>query len=203
MASYEKMISDLGKSAMDFAKEFAKGNYARSIFPGKNELKQELDQTIANNAKIYNSLLNDKVQNAAKSVLQSDRTANISEDDIKHIASRIHAGTYEKDLEKLKGDIAKHSKNADMIIDDIKNEAKSIMGEGVSPDAIKTMNPGVKAMKYTQAYFSNPDKKITQNRIATAAAAYVGVSVGGRYLSGGNLTSDSYGKKDIAGIPFI
>ena len=203
MASYEKMISDLGKNAMEFAREFAKGNYARSIYPGKNQLKQELDQTIAKNAKISSSLLNDRVQNAAKAVLQSDSTANMSEADIKYIASRIHAGTYEKDLEKLKSNISKHSKNADMIIDDIKTEAKSIIGEGVSSDTMKNVNPGIKAMKYTQAYFSNPDKKITQNRIATAAGAYVGITVGGRFLSGGNLTSDSYGKKDIAGIPFI
>lgn len=199
MASYEKMISDLGKNAMDFAREFAKGNYARSIYPGKNQLKQELDQTIAKNVKISSNLLDDKIQMTAKSILNG---VGIPDAEVQKMASGIHAKTYEKDISNLANDIAKHSKNVDGVVNKMTSKAKTIVDDGLNPDNLQ-LGLLDKAMKYPQAYFSNPDKKITQNRIATAAGAYVGITVGGRFLSGGNLTSDSYGKKDIAGIPFI
>ena len=57
--------------------------------------------------------------------------------------------------------------------------------------------------KYPQAYFKNPDKKVRNTRIGTAVGAYAALSVGGRYLQGGTLTTDQYGRKDIAGIPFL
>ena len=60
-----------------------------------------------------------------------------------------------------------------------------------------------KIMKYPQAYFKNPDKEIRNTRIGTAVGVYTALSVGGRYLQGGTLTTDEYGRKDIAGIPFL
>ena len=60
-----------------------------------------------------------------------------------------------------------------------------------------------------KAYFNpvdasgNINKSARKARIATAAGAYVGINVGGRYLQGGTLTRDDYGQRDIAGIPFV
>ena len=39
--------------------------------------------------------------------------------------------------------------------------------------------------------------------IKVLAVSLVALSVGGRYLQGGTLTTDQYGRKDIAGIPFL
>lgn len=52
-------------------------------------------------------------------------------------------------------------------------------------------------------YFTGGD--FTQNaaRIGAATAAYGGVAVGTRYLSGGSATTNNQGRRDIAGIPFI
>jgi hypothetical protein len=52
-----------------------------------------------------------------------------------------------------------------------------------------------------QTYFSNPqygDKRLTTAGIGTAA-----LLVGGRYASGGDLTHDADGRRDIVGVPFI
>ena len=65
------------------------------------------------------------------------------------------------------------------------------------------ISPYQKPFIYPVAYFSNPDKHIRHTRINTAIGTYAGVAVGGRYLSGGTLTRDKYGRKDIAGIPFL
>lgn len=40
-------------------------------------------------------------------------------------------------------------------------------------------------------------------RIGGAGAAYMGAATGARYLSGGGLTYNNQGERDIAGIPFI
>lgn len=47
------------------------------------------------------------------------------------------------------------------------------------------------------------DPEYGGTRIKTAIGAYAGVAVGTRVLSGGNLTTNSRGEHDIAGIPFI
>lgn len=52
-------------------------------------------------------------------------------------------------------------------------------------------------------YFLDGD--FTQNaaRIGTAAGLYMGAAAGARYVSGGGMTYNNQGQKDIAGIPFI
>lgn len=53
------------------------------------------------------------------------------------------------------------------------------------------------------AYFLDKDKKTVATRIGTTVAGIGTVNIAGRYLSGGTLTTDRYGRKDIAGIPFV
>ena len=53
----------------------------------------------------------------------------------------------------------------------------------------------------TKAYFN--DEVNGSYRKKAVAGIYGGVAVGGRVLSGGSLTHNSDGERDIAGIPFI
>jgi hypothetical protein len=197
MASYKKLMSDIGKGISDVAKEIASSDYGRTIYPGKQALINELNQTIASSQKISGGLLDEKVQQTVRGTLEA-----MDMSDIDSMVSGVHAKTYEKDIEGLADAISKQSGNAEAAIGIMKEEAKEIIDGGLNPN---NLNLGLldKVTKYPRAYFSHPDKQIRNNRIATAAAAYAGVAVGGRYLSGGTLTTDNYGRKDIAGIPFL
>lgn len=197
MSTYKKLISDIGKGFGDIAKEIAGSDYARTIYPGKQALVTELNQTIAGNAKLAGGLMDDKVQATVRGTLEAMEMPGIDD-----MVGKVHAKSYEKDIEGLADEIAKHSDKADVAIGMMKEEAKEVVDAGLNPNALN-LDIIDKATKYPRAYFSHPDKKVRENRIATAAAAYAGVAIGGRYLSGGTLTTDNYGRKDIAGIPFI
>lgn len=56
-------------------------------------------------------------------------------------------------------------------------------------------------MNFAKGYFG--DKQYGGTRIKTAIGGAAATAVGVRYLSGGNLTTNSRGEHDIAGIPFI
>lgn len=57
------------------------------------------------------------------------------------------------------------------------------------------------AMEKTMSYFT--DSQYGKKRMAAAAIGTAGVAVGGRLASGGSLTRDAEGRRDIAGVPLI
>lgn len=56
-------------------------------------------------------------------------------------------------------------------------------------------------INFAKGYFG--DKQYGGTRIKTVLGAGAATAVGVRYLSGGNLTTNAQGERDIAGIPFI
>lgn len=60
---------------------------------------------------------------------------------------------------------------------------------------------GIGIKNTLKGYFKDPEVGATRTK-ATIGAAATG-AVGVRYLSGGNLTTNAQGERDIAGIPFI
>ena len=56
-------------------------------------------------------------------------------------------------------------------------------------------------MRFAGGYFG--DKTYGGTRVKAAIGAYAGVNIGGRFLSGGGVTRNNTGERDIAGIPFI
>ena len=56
-------------------------------------------------------------------------------------------------------------------------------------------------INFAKGYFG--DKQYGGTRIKTVLGPGAATAVGVRYLSGGNLTTNAQGEKDIAGIPFI
>lgn len=57
------------------------------------------------------------------------------------------------------------------------------------------------ALEKAQTYFSNGE--YGKKRMAAAGIGVAGVAVGGRLASGGSLTRDAEGRRDIVGVPFI
>lgn len=203
MSSYASMMKELMGTAQDIqqtAKKIAKKpaikQYFDSIYPGKTNLINELNQTITNDPKMSAKWMDERVQKRVSDTLED----LVPKDKIEELSQTVHSATYSDDIDELAKSIGQYTDKADIASKIMKDEAKEVIDNGL--DNIK---PGLydKITKYPQAYFKNPDKKVRNARIGTAIGAYTALSVGGRYLQGGTLTTDQYGRKDIAGIPFL
>lgn len=183
----------VGETIEDITSSITNSKWAKSIIP----TVQELNQTIAHDPKMSIKWMDEKVQ---KDVSKRLKNFNIPEDEAKKLSETIFSNTYEKDIEALSENINQYVNDTDKAIKVLKTKTGKVIDEGLD-----TVTPGLhdKITKYPQAYFKNPDKKIRNTRIGTAIGAYTALSVGGRYLQGGTLTTDQYGRKDIAGIPFL
>lgn len=188
--NYKELMLGFIKNINEVASEIASSSYGKSIYPGKTELIKELNETMSMNP----FMKKDELQTQMLKVFQKGK---ISDDLANDMASTINPKSFNDDLEKLKEQMSEGTfKKA-------KEKAASVMDNPLDPDELNKLSSLNKAIHYPKAYFTNPDKTISSNRIATAALGYTGVAVGARYLSGGTLTTDSYGRKDIAGVPFL
>lgn len=184
----------IGETIQDIAASVANSKWGQAIIPTIDEL----NQTIAGDVKLAGSLYNENIQKSLASMLQG---VNIPEEEAIKMAKTVKARNYEKTIDNLADDVSKYSdKPVDKVIERAKSVTKEEISKGIDPDSISIPS---KIFKYPRAYFKNSDKEIRNTRIATAVGVYAGVSVGGRYLSGGTLTTDNYGRKDIAGIPLL
>jgi hypothetical protein len=141
-----------------------------------------------------------------KSGLSSEQMEAIGNE----MANALHGTDYsDAAFEKL-GDIMKKHQIDDTVINKFTKRAPGEV-QGVinnHPIDAAAMNPTLyeglsHPMMYAKTYFNNPDPKVRNHRIAAVAGTYGAVTVGGRLLSGGTLTEDNYGRRDIAGVPFI
>ena len=185
----------VGNKVQDIVSSVTNSKWAKSIVP----TIEELNETIAGNSKLSNSIYTKKIQEALGSTLQK---AGLPEGEAIHIAKRVNAKNYEEALNNISETISDYvsDKPVDTIIQSAKIKMDRKMAEQIDSSDISTID---KIVKYPGAYFMGENKKVRNTRIATAAAAYAGVAIGGRYLSGGTLTRDNYGRKDIAGVPFV
>ncbi len=198
-------MSTLGKEADQIAAEISGSKYWQTIFPGKQALMTELNQTIAKNvsgkytAEKTQDILSEQTKNIVDTFSLSDEVAQKAQ----NIVRSTNQSNLDENIGKLGETLLGDDKEvANMFFDKSREDIKNIAA--ISPENVKEEIGSIRyGMNLPKAYFSNPDKKIRNNRIAAAATAYAGVTVGGRYLSGGTLTTDNYGRKDIAGVPFL
>jgi actin-like ATPase involved in cell morphogenesis len=184
----------MGETIKDIASSIANSKWGKAIIPTTDEL----NKTIIGNSKLSDGIYTRKIQDALGSTLQS---AGVPQDASVQIAKKIDIKNYKDSIDTIADDISQYTdKPVDKIIQAAKNTIDKRVSTPIDKDDITTMD---KVLKYPQAYLMNPDKNMKNTRIATLAGTYVGATVGNRFLSGGTLTHDSYGKKDIAGIPFI
>lgn len=180
----------------------------KTIIPGKKQLTEEVatrmsGKTIINSAGIKsdidNKLLKDYI----------DAGINISDDVSNAFKTFEKSKLDDNAIQELEKALRKDKTFSDLdIVDETMGDIKSYVGKyksskKVTTDDVQNLKWYQKAKEYTSAYYLNPDKKTRNTRIAATAGTVSAVSVGGRFLSGGTLTRDQYGQKDIAGIPFI
>lgn len=188
--------------------KITESNIYKTIIPGKKQLTEEVatrmsGKTIINSAGIKadidNKLLKDYI----------DAGINISDDVSNAFKTFEKSKLDDNAIQELEKALRKDKTFSDLdIVDETMGDIKSYVGKyksskKVTTDDVQNLKWYQKAKEYTSAYYLSPDKKTRNTRIAATAGAVSAVSVGGRFLSGGTLTRDQYGQKDIAGIPFI
>ena len=110
---------------------------------------------------------------------------------------------YQKLTGKLNDSIPDNPDLADAIVGSIKENVKINTKERKTVQAdIDSMPWYEKAKQYTKAYYFQDDEP-QYARMGATVGGVATVAIAGRYLSGGTLTRDKYGNKDIAGIPFV
>ena len=188
--------------------KITESNIYKTIIPGKKQLTEEVatrmsGKTIINSAGIKedidNKLLKDYI----------DAGINISDDVSNAFKTFEKSKLDDNAIQELEKALRKDKTFSDLdIVDETMGDIKSCVGKyksskNVTTDDVQNLKWYQKAKEYTSAYYLSPDKKTRNTRIAATAGTVSAVSVGGRFLSGGTLTRDQYGQKDIAGIPFI
>ena len=186
--------------------KITESNIYKTIIPGKKQLTEEVatrmsGKTIINSAGIKAEIDSEILEKYR--MMGVDIPENISKAFEDFGKSNLDDKAFNELNEALKKDSI-FSGGADSVIDltkDISEKYKS--SKNVTTDDVQNLKWYQKAKEYTSAYYLSPDKKTRNTRIAASVGAVSAASVGGRFLSGGTLTRDQYGQKDIAGIPFI
>lgn len=215
-----KILNTVGATIQDVASSVINGQTAKAIFPGTEALQKEINDRVASYANngTYFKLFKDGLGNSGSEVnkeiqeifaqrFDSDLLNSIGIDakraeeiaTLRDSVTRENVDETISSIQKIAGD-DKFSEYVDTIVKpQVANDVHGLNAETVIPG----IGMGNYILNVPRAYYSNPDPKIRNTRIAATVGAYAGVAIGGRYLSGGTLTTDSYGRKDIAGIPFI
>lgn len=180
----------------------------KAIIPGKDNFYKEVTDMINNDDKLKASLKSQDVEKTiATKIKEYANTTKIDISDetaqkIAHAGNGVVTDEAFENINKALQENGLTKEKTDKLTGKLQKYAQDIMDEPI--DREKAVNSIDKKMiMYPKAYYSNPDKKIRNTRIAATAGAVGAVAVGGRYLSGGTLTTDRYGQKDIVGIPFI
>ena len=84
---------------------------------------------------------------------------------------------------------------------DFQNGSHTLDNEALRAMYNRSDKPGIGYGNLAKGYFG--DEVNGGKRIRTVLGAGAATAVGIRYLSGGNLTTNAQGERDIAGIPFI
>lgn len=184
----------VGDTVQSVVSSITESKWAKAIVPTMDEL----NQTIVSNTRLSAPLRNDNIKSSLATMFQG---IDIPEEQAVKMAKSVNAKNYSDAIDALSDDIAQYTdKPVDKVIARAKEVTKKEIEKNIDSDSLSASH---KALGYPVAYFATPDKTVRNYRIGTAVGAYAGVAIGGRYLSGGTLTRDSYGRKDIAGIPFI
>lgn len=185
--------------------KITESNIYKTIIPGKKQLTEEVATRMSGKTIIDTSELKGEMNGILKNyenigINISDSVTNAFDEFSK---SDLGNDALEKLRVSLKNDEAL-TNASDKITDKIENISKKYKStKTVITDDVQNLKWYQKAKEYTSAYYLSPDKKTRNTRIAATAGTISAVSVGGRFLSGGTLTRDQYGQKNIAGIPFI
>ena len=180
----------------------------KTIIPGKDEFYKEVTNMINNDDKLKASLKSQDVEKTIATKIKeyaNGAKIDISDETAQKIAHTGNGAVTDEAFENINKALQENGlakEKTDKLTSKLQKYAQDVMDKPI--DREKAINSiGKKMIVYPKTYYSNPDKTIKNTRIAATAGAVGAIAVGGRYLSGGTLTTDRYGQKDIAGIPFI
>ena len=189
-----------GTNVKDIAKSIA-GN----VYPGRDELIEELNETMVKNVSSSKKFLDKQAQSGANHALE--KFGGLSEEEAKKITKSISSKNVNENIDALKDTISNtisEDRDIDKVLKGMKNYSNDAINKEPSmEDVISGMKKNEKYLHYPKAYFTNPDKTVRNTRKGVAIGTYAGLAIGGRYLQGGSLTRDEYGRRDIAGVPFL
>lgn len=202
--------ASVGQKVGDVLDSVVSSDFIRKLKPTMDELNNTMAK-MAQKDKIWhitqtmtgsaNANIQENLDGIVPQLVQSFNLG----DDFTKVAKGITQGNVDESFQKLhamaNGNAALDKKIDYMRkqVDSAIKDAGSISGSTVK-DTIGTINY---IGNMPKAYFGHPDEQIRKARINTAIGAYAAATLGTRVISGGNLTTDSYGRKDIAGVPFI
>lgn len=183
----------------------------KAIIPGKDNFYKEVTNMINNDDKLKASLKSQDVEKTIATKIKeyaNGAKIDISDETAQKIAHAGNGVVTDEAFENINKALQENGlakEKTDKLTSKLQKYAQDVMDKPIDREKAINSN-GKKMIVYSKTYYSNPDKTIRNTRIAATAGA-VGtasaLAVGGRYLSGGTLTRDQYGQKDIAGIPFI
>lgn len=193
------------KKINEIAEGLAGSAYWQKVMPGFKQLQQEVGESVMRAGKVGNEMSNaSSISRAMAQMFMSLQGKTVTEEEVKALSNKISSKLHnEADIEKLFKENAHlfGDKDYSAQLNAVKNRAKYTNATPMG--SYKNLSTLQKIKEVPKAYFTNPDKNIRNTRIKTAVGAYAGAAIGSRYLSGGSLTKDAYGRNDIAGIPFI
>ena len=182
-------------------------NIYKTIIPGKKQLTEEVATRMSSKTIINSAGIKDDINILLKDYI--DAGINISDDVSNAFKTFEKSKLDDNAIQELEKALRKDKTFSDLdIVDETMGDIKSYVGKyksskNVTTDDVQNLKWYQKAKEYTSAYYLSPDKKTRNTRIAATVGTASALAVGGRYLSGGTLTRDQYGQKNIAGIPFI
>ena len=213
MASFNEFMQGITKGVDEIVYNISSSNFYKNVIPTRENFTQELINGIGSNQKAKISFVQDSIDMHVKNQVHMHlrkMDPNIQQTVGDEIANALHGTDYSEEAFEKLGEIMRKHQIDDSIISNFTNKTPSkiqdiINAESIGIDKVAvSLDEGLKhPLLYAKTYFNNPDPKIKQQRIAAVAGTYGTLAVGGRLLSGGTITEDNYGRRDIAGIPFI
>lgn len=203
----------VGTTVQEVVDSIASSNFAKNLIPSTNEI----DSTLAGMASKgkYFKITNDGITSAATSTKSVqyikdgvERYVNSSSADAQTAAQakKLISGINVSNAEDILSQLEKLSPEDQVLSRHMARARQQFSKEDpINAGNVKYKMGGIVNYYANMpvAYFNNPDKTIRDSRIKTAIGGYATLAIGGRIMSGGSLTADSYGRKDIAGVPFL
>ena len=180
----------------------------KAIIPGKDEFYKEVTNMINNDDKLKASLKSQDVEKTIATKIKeyaNGAKIDISDETAQKIAHTGNGAVTDEAFENINKALQENGlakEKTDKLTSKLQKYAQDVMDKPIDREKAINSN-GKKMIVYPKTYYWNPDKTIRNTRIAATVGTASALAVGGRYLSGGTLTTDRYGQKDIAGIPFI
>lgn len=226
MASVNQAADWIARNASEVATRISGSQWAKHVLPGFQALQAEAGQKAA--TKINANVRINGVIHGAMDVggIMGRTLANARGEDATELSGKIADRIKREATDTSADDIIdtlfrEYQEDYSKIFADETdlNKAKSALKESFkdrlsmpganqkttvnAQEAYASLNAFQKGQALGGAYFNTADKDAKFARMATAAGVYMGAATVGRVMNGGTLTQDSYGRKDLVGIPFI